>query len=150
MKIILIPANFHIIHLNFTGHHLWGYDLRSDDTPIEANLAFICRKNGTYRGSDVIERQLHDGVKKCIIFLSLEEKIPVWGLEGVYCDGKAVGYLRRADFGHCINKSIGKAVIHSTDNVKDWTVFSKKAFDIDVLGKFYPAKLHLESPLKKN
>lgn len=129
---------------------MWGYDLRSDDTPFEANMQFICRKNGTYKGSGVIAKQREEGVKKRLIFLTLEEKIPIWGLEGVYCAGKAVGYLRRADFGHCINKSIGKAFIHSTVNQMDWSDLCEKAFEIDVLGKLYPATLHLESPLKKH
>lgn len=40
--------------INLLGYHLWGFDLRSDDTPIEANLGFLCRKNGDYKGKNVV------------------------------------------------------------------------------------------------
>lgn len=121
--------------------------MRSDDTPIEANLESICRKNGVYRGSKVVEKQRSEGVYRKLVSLTLDAKIPVWGLEGVYCNGNAVGYLRRADFAHSINKSIGKAYIRSIDgkpiNVAE---IEKQSFQIDVIGELYGAKAHLESP----
>lgn len=130
------------------GHHLWGYDLRSDDTPIEANLGKLCRESGEYKGKEAVEKQRNHGVHKRLVYLTLDEKIPLWGLEGVYCNGKAVGYLRRAEFGYYINKSIGKSYIRSTDGAAiDTKILTKGAYEIDVLGKLYPAKLHLQSPL---
>lgn len=129
-----------------SGHHLWGYDLRSDDTPIESNLEYVCRKDATYKGSSVVQKQLKEGAKKRLITLTLKDNVAIWGLEGVYCHGKAVGYLRRADFGYFINKSIGKAFINIEDlNSIDWR---NETYEIDVMGKLYPAELHLSSPLK--
>lgn len=128
------------------GHHLWGFDLRSDDTPIEASLEHICRKNATYKGSGSVQQQLKGGVRKRLVSLTLEQKVAIWGLEGVYCNGNATGYLRRADFGYSINKSIGRAFIKINDeNAIDWR---NGTYEIDVLGKLYPAELHIESPLK--
>lgn len=129
-----------------SGHHLWGFDLRSDDTPIEANLEYVCRQNATFKGSGIVQQQLKNGVQKRLVSLTLKEKVAIWGLEGVYCNGNAIGYLRRADFGHFINKSIGKAFIKVDDENKiDW---KNGTYEIDVLGKLYPADLHIESPLK--
>lgn len=59
------------------GYHLWGYDLRSDDTPVEANLGFTCRKRGDYQGRAAIDRQLENGVSKRLAFFTLNEQVRV-------------------------------------------------------------------------
>lgn len=59
-----------------------------DDTPVEANLGFTCRIKGDYQGKDVVERQLKEGVTKKLAYFTLDEQIPVWGLEAVYRDGQ--------------------------------------------------------------
>lgn len=134
----------------FLGNHLWGHDLRSDDTPIEANLEWVCRKHGAYKGSDVIEKQRVNGVRRRLVHLTLDAEVPIWGFEGVYCNGNPIGYLRRADFGHSINKSIGKSFVCLNDDEKPFDVKSidKEKIEIDVLGQLYPAKVYLHSPLQ--
>lgn len=67
-----------------SGNHLWGFDLRSDDTPIEANMEWICCEQDAYKGCDVIRKQRADGVRKRLVTLTLDAKIPIWGLEGAY------------------------------------------------------------------
>lgn len=76
-------------------------------------------------------------------YFTIDEKIPLWGLEGVYRNGEAVGLLRRADFGHTINKSIGNAFIERLDgqNITD-DYLQQGKYEIDVMGQFYEAKLH--------
>lgn len=120
--------------------------MRTDDTPIEANLECICRKNADYKGSEAIQKQLREGVQKHLVTFTLTDNIAIWGLESVYCNGKAVGYLRRADFGYSIKKSIGKAFINTQDLI-DWR---NETYEIGVLGKFYPAELDLYSPLRSH
>lgn len=96
------------------------------------------------------------GVLKVLTNLNFEiqnnkKKCKTIHFQGVYCNGKAVGYLRRADFGHSINKSIGRAYIRFIDDRKpfDVTDIEKQTFEIDVLGQMYPAEVHLNSPLQK-
>lgn len=133
------------------GIHQWGYDLRSDDTPAESNLQFVCRSDGAYKGKNTIDKQQREGVYKRLSYFTLNEDIPIWGLEGVYRDGEAVGHIRRADFGHFINKSIGKAYIRRTDGIPvNNEYLLEGSYEIDVLGKLYPAKLHLDSPFDKS
>lgn len=131
----------------FAGFHQWGADLRSDDTPVEANLNFICRQNDLpYQGSDIIEKQRTHGVCKRVALLTLKSNVPIWGLEGVYRNGEPVGYLRRAEFGYSINKPIGKAFINLTNRMAhDW---QNGAYEIDVLGNRYPAEIHVETPFR--
>lgn len=121
-------------------------DLRSDDTPIEANLGTFCKRNEKYLGHLTVEKQLKNGVYKKLVYLTLDDFVPIWGLEGVYRNGEAVGYLRRAEFGYAINKFIGKAYITRRDEgivTDDYLTQGK--YEIDVLGKRYPATIHLKS-----
>lgn len=57
------------------GYHLWGFDLRSDDTPIEANLGFTCRKIGEYKGKAAIDKQRAEGIYKKLAFFTVEEQV---------------------------------------------------------------------------
>lgn len=126
---------------------MWGYDLRHDDTPIEANLDFLCRKNELpYQGHDIIKEQQMHGVSKRLAIVTLKSKVPIWGLEGVYCDGKAVGYLRRAEIGYSIDKPIGKTYINLTERMAN--VWPNREYEIDVLGNRYPVEIHTETPFK--
>lgn len=114
---------------------------------MEANLESVCRDNGTYKGRNVIEKQQNEGVNKRLVYLTVSEEIPLWGLEGVYRNNEPVGHLRWAEFGYFINKSIGKSYIHRSDGKPIDDEYLKEAkYEIDILGKRYPAKLYLNSP----
>lgn len=153
---LIEPVWINEVHENWSwiflplGTHQWGFDLRSDDTPIEANLEFACRSDGMYKGKNVIEKQQKEGVFKRLAYFTVNEEIPVWGLEGVYRNGEPAGHLRRAEFGYYINKSIGQSYISRQDGKPIDTEYLKQAnYEIDILGKMYPAKLHLKSPFDK-
>lgn len=55
------------------GYHLWHSDLRSDDSPLEANLGFVCRKSGEYQGRQAVESVREKGLSKKLAFFTLEE-----------------------------------------------------------------------------
>lgn len=129
------------------GYHLWSFDLRPDDTPLEAGLGFTCRKKGEYKGKEAIERQRKEGIDKRLVYLTLDEQVPIWGLEGVYRNGHAVGFLRRAEYAYYLGKPLGQTYIRRPDGQKIDNDFIKTGeYEIDVLGKRYKAKCHLRSP----
>lgn len=131
----------------FEGYHTWGCDLRSDDTPIESNLEAICRKNGNYKGSKVVEKQRAEGIRKRLVYLTINERIPLWGLEGVYRNGENVGHLRLGEYGYFIDKSIGKAYISSPKgDFIDNDYLCGGEYEIEVLCQRYKAELHLMPP----
>lgn len=124
--------------------------MRSDDTPIEANLGFTCRKNGDYKGKSVVLQQQTDGVNKRLVFFTLKHKAPLFGLETVYRDGEIVGHLRRGDWAYTLNCAIGQSYIRRNDSDKDKPIdaeFIKSGkYQIESLGKLYDAECHLRSP----
>ncbi|KAG5682277.1 hypothetical protein PVAND_011640 [Polypedilum vanderplanki] len=130
------------------GYHLWGFDLRSDDTPIEANLGFVCRKDAvSYKGKEVILEQQRNGTQKRLVYLTLKEKIPLWGLEAVYRNNKIVGHLRRGEFAYILDCSLGQCYIKRTDSKAiDIDYIMSGKYQIEVMGKLYDADIHLRSP----
>lgn len=54
---------------------MWNADLGSDDNPIEANLGFVCRKDGKYLGSEAVENLRKNGVKRRLVNLHLKKLI---------------------------------------------------------------------------
>lgn len=118
-----------------------------DDTPIEANLGFTCRKSGNYNGKEAIEKQRINGINKRLVYLTLDEKVPLFGLEGVYRNGVPVGHVRRAEYGYSLDKMVGKVFVKHPENKTVDAAFLKTGkFEIEVLGRKYAATCHLKSP----
>ncbi|CAB0037881.1 unnamed protein product [Trichogramma brassicae] len=129
------------------GYHLWNSDLRSDDSPLEANLGFTCRKDGKYLGSQAVEELRKSGVKKRLVTLHVKHQVPMWGLETVYRDGEIVGYLRRAEYAHYFGYSIGHAYIkHPRGEMVTKEFLEAGNYEVEIKGKLFPADMYLKSP----
>ncbi|CAG9805929.1 unnamed protein product [Chironomus riparius] len=131
------------------GYHLWGFDLRSDDTPIEANLGFTCRKDGfRYKGKEIVEQQRQSGAYKRLAYLTLKEKIPLFGLEAVYRNNEIIGHMRRGEWAYTLDCALGQCYIKRTDSNKpiDINYITSGKYQIEVMGKLYDADIHLRSP----
>lgn len=129
------------------GYHLWGFDLRSDDTPLESGLGFTCRKTGEYKGKAAVDKQREQGIDKKLAFFTLEEHLPLWGLEIVYRDWEIVGHIRRGEYGFTLQKPIGQSYISRPDGQKMNEEFLKTGkYEIEIMGTRYPATCHLRSP----
>uniref|UniRef100_A0AAX7VFZ7 Sarcosine dehydrogenase n=1 Tax=Astatotilapia calliptera TaxID=8154 RepID=A0AAX7VFZ7_ASTCA len=99
------------------GYRHWHADLRPDDTPLEAGLAFTCKLKSSvpFQGRDMLEKQKKEGLKRRIVCFTTDEKVPMFGLEAIYRNGVPVGHLRRADYGFYIDKTIGYGYIRNPD-----------------------------------
>jgi sarcosine dehydrogenase len=82
------------------------------------------------------------------VFLTLKEKLPVWGLEAVYRNGEIVGHLRRGDWGFHLNCAIGQSYIRRNDSDKpiDIDYIKSGKYQVEVMGKLVDADCHLRSP----
>ncbi|KFQ99298.1 hypothetical protein N306_14723, partial [Opisthocomus hoazin] len=97
------------------GYRHWHADLRPDDTPLEAGLAFTCKLKSAvpFLGREAVEAQKAKGVFRRLVCFTTEEKVPMFGLEAVWRDGEVVGHIRRADFGFAIDKTIAYGYIRA-------------------------------------
>ncbi|XP_012253528.2 sarcosine dehydrogenase, mitochondrial [Athalia rosae] len=129
------------------GYHLWHSDLRIDDNPIEAGLGFVCRKTGEYLGKNKIDNIRKHGTKRKMAYFHIADQVPVWGLETIYRDGEVVGYLRRGEYGYALEHSIGQGyVTHPEGENVTKHYLESGSYEIEIMGKKYPAKLYLHSP----
>jgi sarcosine dehydrogenase len=114
---------------------------------VEANLGFTCRKDGvSYKGKQIVEEQQQHGVQKRLAYLTLKEKIPLWGLEAVYRNGEVVGHLRRGEWAYTLDCALGQCYIKRLNQPVDIDYIKSGKYQIEVMGKLYDADIHLRSP----
>ncbi|XP_060697670.1 sarcosine dehydrogenase, mitochondrial isoform X2 [Hemiscyllium ocellatum] len=135
------------------GYRHWHADLRCDDTPLEAGLAFTCKlkSNIPFLGREVLEKQKAEGLCKRLLCFTIDEKVPMFGLEVIWRNGKIVGHIRRADFAFTLNKTIAYGYVRDPDGGVVTPDFVKSGeYSLERMGICYPAKVHLKSPFDPN
>ncbi|XP_043913990.1 sarcosine dehydrogenase, mitochondrial [Protopterus annectens] len=131
------------------GYRHWHADLRSDDTPLEAGLGFTCKLKTDipFLGREILEKQKENGLHKRIACFTIEEKVPMFGLEAIWRNGTVVGHVRRADFGFAVDKTIAYGYIRSPDGGPVTLDFIKTGeYSLERMGVHYPATVHTKSP----
>ena len=72
---------------------------------------------------------------------------PLHGLEAIWRDGHAVGFLRSADYAFTLNKSIGYGYIRCPDGgVVDMKFLKSGTYHIESKGELIPAQIHTKTP----
>ncbi|KAF3848946.1 hypothetical protein F7725_015443 [Dissostichus mawsoni] len=131
------------------GYRHWHADLRPDDTPLESGLGFTCKMKSSipFQGRDRLEKQKEEGLRRRIVCFTIDEKVPMFGLEAVHRNGTPVGHLRRSDYGFFIDKTIGYGYIRNPDGgVVSADFIRSGEFTLEKMGVTYKAKAHLKSP----
>ena len=83
-----------------------------------------------------------------LMYVSIyDRRVALHGLEAIYRDGVTVGFIRRADFGFTIDKSIAYGYVRHHDGQPVTTDYVKTGqYSIEHLGEAIPARVHLRSP----
>ncbi|MEO3788822.1 FAD-dependent oxidoreductase [Nonomuraea sp. B10E15] len=85
------------------GYRLWGVDMTTEHNPYEAGLAFAVRTDKDFVGRDALTA---DVTRRLVPLLSTEV---VMGKEPVRHEGRTVGYVTSAAYGHTIQRPIAYA-----------------------------------------
>uniref|UniRef100_F6Z5F3 Sarcosine dehydrogenase n=1 Tax=Callithrix jacchus TaxID=9483 RepID=F6Z5F3_CALJA len=152
------------------GYRHWHSDLRPDDSPLEAGLAFTCRLKSPvpFLGREALEQQRAAGLRRRLVCFTVEEplwmclhpvvsglafstasssKVPMFGLEAIWRNGQVVGHVRRADFGFTIDKTIAYGYIRNPSGGPVSLDFVKSGdYMLERMGVTYAARAHLKSP----
>ena len=101
------------------GYRAWGADIGPDHTPDEAGLGWAVklRKNIDFKGRAAVEAQRANGVAKMLATFTADPEIILHGRETIYRNGRRVGWLGSAGFGHTIGRSIGMGYVRDPDGV---------------------------------
>ena len=119
---------------------LYGHDLDKDKTPVEANLKWAISKQriskGDFIGSDIIIKQLNDGVTKIRVGIKPEgriiarEKTKIFNQSDVH-----IGEITSGTFGPSVNGPVAMGYVENEFSKKNTKVF------LEVRGKKYAANI---------
>lgn len=135
------------------GYRHWHADIRLDDTPLEGGLGFTCKlKTETaFLGRTALERQKHKGLKKRLACFTIDDHVPLWGLEAIWRNDRVVGFIRRADYAFALGKSIGYGYVTDPDGgyvTQDY--LREGSYFLESMGNMHKATWHAKSPFDPN
>ncbi|MDC3030240.1 glycine cleavage system aminomethyltransferase GcvT [Candidatus Pelagibacter sp.] len=119
---------------------LYGHELDTDKTPVEANLKWAISKErisqGGFIGSDIIIKQLNYGVSKIRVGIKPEgriiarEKTKIFNQEDIH-----IGEITSGTFGPSVNGPVAMGYVENEFSKKNTKVF------LEVRGKKHPASI---------
>ena len=119
---------------------LYGHDLDKDKTPVEANLKWAISKEriskGDFIGSDIIIKQLNDGVTKIRVGIKPEGKIIAREKTKIFNQSDVhIGEITSGTFGPSVNGPVAMGYVENEFSKKNTKVF------LEVRGKKYAANI---------
>ena len=115
------------------GYLYWSGDITPDYSPVEAGLGFRVhlKSGGDFLGRVVLARQKAEGCNRQLCMFTSDQKLPLHGGEPLLIDGRVVGIVTSAAFGH----SVGKYILYSWVDRANW---DDKNIEVEVFGQRYP------------
>jgi sarcosine dehydrogenase len=129
-------------------YRAWGHELTSDDTPLEAGLAFTVAwdKPGGFLGRDALLRQRDAPLPKRLVTFALDdpEALP-WGDEPIHHDGRIVGSVTSAAFGHTLGRAVAMGYVSGPVAVDPRGITDAK-FELEIADRRFTARASLRAP----
>ena len=111
----------------------WGSDITPDFNPIEAGLGFVIDwEKGDFVGAKALARVKVEGPTQRLVYLGLEEPLPVFGGEAIFVDGEAVGQTTSGNFGYTVGQSLVLGYVPAEQATAD-------TFEVESFGTRTPA-----------
>ena len=127
---------------------LYGNDIDIKTSPIEANLKWAIPKNridSEYPGSNVLKKQIENGVKKLRVGIKPETRVIARGDTKIYNDNnQEIGKVTSGTFGPSVERSIAMGYVENNYSTIDTKVF------LEVRGKKVAANVCNLPFYKKN
>ncbi len=127
---------------------LYGNDLDTKTSPIEANLKWAIPKNrinSEYPGSDVLKKQIENGVKRLRVGIKPETRVIARGETKIFNDNnQQIGKITSGTFGPSVERSIAMGYVENNYSSIDTKVF------LEVRGKKVAANVCNLPFYKKN
>ncbi|MEM7017925.1 MAG: FAD-dependent oxidoreductase [Pseudomonadota bacterium] len=124
----------------------WGHDITDEDTPLEAGLGFTIAwdKAGGFIGREALLQQKEVGLKKRLAIFALEDsEAMLYHNEPIWRDGKRVGHITSAAYGHALGCSVGLGYVESETPI-DRAFVRSGNYEIEIAGRLVPAKVSLK------
>ncbi|HEX9044424.1 MAG TPA: FAD-dependent oxidoreductase [Candidatus Limnocylindrales bacterium] len=127
----------------------WGHDMSEEDSVLQAGLGFTIAwdKAGGFIGREALLRQREEGIGRRLAVLTLDDAEPLmYHNEPIWRDGRLVGRIGSAAFGHTIGRSIGLGYVTRDDGpvTSDWLAAGR--WEVEVALVRLPASASLRAP----
>lgn len=124
------------------GYRDYGHDIDNTDSVLEAGLGFAVdlKKPGGFVGKDaVLAKKAKGPLTRRIVQVLVKDPEPMmFHAEVVRRNGKAVGYIRAASYGHTLGGAVGLMMVEAGEPV-DQAYLDAGTWDVEIAGKRYPA-----------
>jgi heterotetrameric sarcosine oxidase gamma subunit len=124
------------------GYRDYGHDLDNTDDPYETGLGFAVdlKKPDGFIGKDaLLERKAKGPLQRRLVSVLVKDPEPqMFHAEIVHRDGKAVGYVRAASYGHTLGGAVGLAFLEPRQTV-DEAYLASGTWEVEIAGRRYPA-----------
>eukprot|EP00455_Lapot_gusevi_P049055 TRINITY_DN6880_c0_g1_i1.p1 TRINITY_DN6880_c0_g1~~TRINITY_DN6880_c0_g1_i1.p1 ORF type:complete len:878 (-),score=245.93 TRINITY_DN6880_c0_g1_i1:263-2896(-) len=123
----------------------YGHDMDNTDTLLEVGLGFTAdmKKPGGFIGKEAVLKQQAEqksagGLPKRLCQILVKDPEPMmYHAEVVYRDGKPLGEIRAASYGHTLGGAVGLAMLE-TDQPITKTYLTTGRWEVEINGKMYP------------
>ena len=124
------------------GYRDYGHDLDNTDDPYETGLGFavdLKKPDGFIGKEALLERKAQGPLQRRLVQVLCKDPEPMmFHAEVVRRDGKPVGYVRAASYGHTLGGAVGLAMIEPRQTV-DEAYLSSGTWELEIGGQRYPA-----------
>jgi 4-methylaminobutanoate oxidase (formaldehyde-forming) len=132
------------------GYRAWGRELTPDDTPFQAGLGWAVKldKPGGFFGQKALREAKGKPLARRLVSVVLADSEPLlWGGEALLRDGRPVGDLTSAGYGHTVGASVGLGYVKREDGAAVDTAWLESGkFEVDLAGVRLRAKAALRCP----
>ncbi|MBS2019232.1 MAG: GcvT family protein [Deltaproteobacteria bacterium] len=124
------------------GYRDYGHDIDNTDSVLEAGLGFAVdlKKPGGFLGKEAVLAKKAEGpLKRRIVQVLVKDPQPLmFHAEIVKRDGKPLGYIRAASYGHTLGGAVGLAMIEAGEPITQ-AYLDAGVWTVEIAGKDYPA-----------
>jgi len=120
----------------------YGHDIDNTDTVFDAGLAFAVNleKEGGFLGRDAVvaQKAAKNSNRRLLQILVKDPDPMMYHAEIVYRNGKPVGYVRAASYGHTLGGAVGLVMVEADEKINK-AYRDKADWEVDIAGRRYPA-----------
>jgi heterotetrameric sarcosine oxidase gamma subunit len=128
------------------GYRDYGHDIDNTDNPLETGLGFaVDWKKDSFLGKEALAKAKAAGpmTRRLVQVLCKDPEPLMYHAEIVLRNGKPVGYVRAASYGHTLGGAVGLAMIEAGEPI-DAAYLSNGSWELEINGKKYPALASLK------
>ncbi len=129
------------------GYRDYGHDIDNTDNPLETGLGFAVdwnKPHGFIGKEALAEVKVAGPMTRRLMQILVKDPEPLmYHAEVVRRNGKAVGYVRAASYGHSLGGAVGLTMIEAGEPV-DAAYINGGNWEVEINGKRYPAVVSLK------